>query len=68
MTATQHRAARALLVLDRARAVVAAIEAGAPPATMSPTALALLTSSGRLLQLLEISNHADPDHIAHLDH
>ena len=61
MTATQHRAARVLLVLDRARAVVATIATGATPATLSPTARALLTSSGRLLQLLEISHH-EHDH------
>jgi hypothetical protein len=60
MTTTQHRAARVLVVLDRARAVVATIAAGAGPAT-SPTARALLTSSGRLLQLLEIAHHAQHD-------
>jgi hypothetical protein len=61
MTDTQHRAARALAVLDRARAIVATIAAGADPAP-SPTARALLTSSRRLLQLLELAHHAHQDH------
>lgn len=60
MTTAQRLAVRSLAVLDRARAHVAAIAAGAGPATLSPTARALLTSSGRLLQLLEIANHDDP--------
>jgi hypothetical protein len=61
MTEAQRLAMRSLAVLDRARAVVAAIAAGAGPATLSPTARALLTSSGRLLQLLEIAHHAQHD-------
>lgn len=57
MTEAQRLALAALAVLDRARAVVASIAAGADHSALSPTARALLTSSGRVLQLLEIPQH-----------